>query len=138
MESPATQLVLKLKRYVRLVAGLLHSCMLFPSARKSAGKNIVALDVLPVHITACIVKLTQQHVLPMMVNQIGQQNTRFKAGCILTCRSRIPSVADPNLDESSPFSASSCRTKAEDDRERAAPMTIASSTVRMAARPGDA
>ena len=61
-------------------------------------------------------------------------------GCLvlLTCSSRMPSVAEPNLEDSSPFSDSSCKTKAEDDKDKAAPITMASSTVRMAAKSGEA
>lgn len=45
-----------------------------------------------------------------------------------TCRSKIPKVAAPNLVPISPRSLSSCSTKAELERLRAAPITTASST----------
>ena len=60
--------------------------------------------------------------------------------CCSVCRvavtwsSRMPNVAEPNLDANSPFSDSSWSTKAEDDKDRAAPITTASSIVRIAAR----
>lgn len=53
-----------------------------------------------------------------------------------TCRSKIPNTADPNLDANSPFSDKIWRTKAEEDKDNAAAMTIASSTLRMAANRG--
>lgn len=53
-----------------------------------------------------------------------------------TCISSTPRVADPNRVGSSPFSAKSWRTKAEEERERAAPMTMASSRLRMLTRSG--
>ena len=56
----------------------------------------------------------------------------------LTCSSRIPKVAEPNLVASSPRSLMSCRTNAELDSASAAPMTTASSTLPTAASFGDA
>lgn len=68
----------------------------------------------------------------------GQQAERQPSVGKLTWRSRIPRVAEPNLVASSPRSAISCSTKAEEDSESAAPITMASSTVRMAASRGEA
>ena len=47
-------------------------------------------------------------------------------------------MAEPNLVASSPFSDISCSTKAEEESDSAAPITIASSTVRMPASLGEA
>jgi hypothetical protein len=47
----------------------------------------------------------------------------------ISWRRRIPRVAEPKRVGSSPFSASSCSTKADEDNDSAAPMTTASSTV---------
>mmetsp|Transcript_19073 Transcript_19073/g.57636 ORF Transcript_19073/g.57636 Transcript_19073/m.57636 type:complete len:404 (-) Transcript_19073:703-1914(-) len=51
----------------------------------------------------------------------------------MSCISRIPRVALPNLEFVSPRSARSCSTNADDDRLSATPITTASSTERMLA-----
>ena len=56
----------------------------------------------------------------------------------VTCRRRIPRVAEPNLVASSPRSLISCSTNAELDSAKAAPITTASSTLPTAASCGDA
>jgi hypothetical protein len=65
---------------------------------------------------------------------VTKSNTKEKVHP--TCISSTPRVADPNRVGSSPFSAKSWRTKAEEERERAAPMTMASSRLRMLTRSG--